>query len=164
MLVNIRHASREDGDAIAEIYNHGIADGNATFDEFPVSKERYSSFFEAHDRTAMLVAVADEQVVGWTAITPISDRWAYRYTCLGSFFVHREFRGNKIGSVLKAAQIEEAIRLGYHSLIVEVLSTNIVSVSINLSFGFRVVGEIWEAGYRDGKWIGLITMQKILKP
>jgi L-amino acid N-acyltransferase YncA len=163
MQVKIRHASRADAAAIAEIYNHAIADDNATFDAFPVSEERYSSFFEANERFAMLVAVAEERVVGWASINPISDRWAYRFTCLGSFFVHKEFRGKKIGSALKAAQIEEAARLGYHSLIVEVLSTNLASISINLSFGFRVVGETWEAGYRNGKWIGLITMQKFLK-
>lgn len=163
MEVNIRHASREDAQAIAEIYNHAIDDRNATFDSFPVSADRYTSFFDRNERASMLVAVANDQVIGWASVSPISNRWAYRFTCIGSFFVHKEFRGKKIGSALKAAQINEAARIGYHSLVVEVLSTNVVSILLNLRFGFRVVGETWEAGYRDGKWIGLVIMQKILK-
>jgi L-amino acid N-acyltransferase YncA len=162
MRVKIRNACLEDADAIAEIYNHAIADGNATFDTFPVSGNRYASFFERDDRASLLVAVSKNQVVGWASISPISDRWAYRYTCLGSFFVHRRFRGKGVGNALKGAQTEEAARLGYHSLIVEVLSTNLISIRLNLTFGFRIVGESWEAGYRDGKWIGLVIMQKML--
>lgn len=163
MQVTIRHADRKDAVAIAEIYNHGIEDGDATFDAFPVSSDRYSSYFESNARGSMLVAVAEGRVVGWTSVSPISGRWAYRYTCLGSTFVHRDFRGTRVGKALKAAQIEEAARLGYHSLTGEILSTNAVSLSLHLSFGFRVVGESWEAGYRNGKWIGLIKVEKILE-
>jgi len=43
------------------------------------------------------------------------------------------------------------------------LSTNLLSISLNLRSGFRIVGETLDAGYRDRKWIGLITMQKNLR-
>ncbi len=164
MQVEIRYATQSDAEDIAEIYNHAIADGNATFDSFPVSGDRYSAFFNGDKRHVLLVAVSEARVVGWASVSPISDRWAYRFTCLGSFFVHKDFRGLRIGTALKAAQIDEATRCGYHSLVVEVLTTNTISISLNLRAGFRVVGEIWEAGFRDGKWIGLVSMQKILNP
>jgi L-amino acid N-acyltransferase len=160
--IEIRKATTEDTGAIAEIYNQAIAEGIATFDSFPVDAERYAPLL-ADPQATLVVATVSDRVVGWASVSPISTRWAYRFTCLGSFFVHKDFRKQGIGSALKAAQIEEARTLGYHSLVVEILSTNFVSVSLNLNFGFRIVGEITEAGYRHGKWIGLIVMQKSLE-
>lgn len=162
MEVSIRSAEPYDKDSIAEIYNHAIADRNCTFDAFPVTGARFDSFFQGGNRQALLVATINTKVIGWTSIIPISDRWAFRFTCLGSFFVHRDFRGRNVGTRLKAAQILAAKRLGYHSLIVEVLSTNIISLALNLAYGFTIVGEMPEVGFRDGGWIGLIRMQKML--
>ena len=162
MKITTRRASREDAEAIAEIYNHGVADGNATFDDDLVSAERYDSFFDAPERAMILVAESRKRVVGWASIQPISERRAYRFTGIGSLFVHKDFRRMGVGHVLKVTQIEEADRLGYHCMISEVLSTNIGAIALNLSFGYRFVGEIWEAGYRNGKWIGLVIMERLL--
>ena len=160
--VTIRGASRDDTKAIAEIYNHGIADGNSTFDDYRVSADRYDSFFSAPEKAALLVAEWEKRVIGWASIISISERRAYRFTCLGSLFVHKDFRRLGVGHALKEAQIGEAARIGYHVMIAEVLSTNIAAISLNMRFNYRVVGEIWEAGYRNGNWIGLVIMQRLL--
>ena len=76
--------------------------------------------------------------------------------------MRKDFRGKGIGKTLKNEKIREARRLNYHSMICEVLSTNSISISLNLNIGFRIVGEIIEAGFREGKWIGLVIMQKSL--
>ena len=55
-----------------------------------------------------------------------------------------------------------AVSLGYHSILGEILSTNPASVAMDISHGYRVVGEIYEAGFRNGRWIGLIVVQKVL--
>ena len=67
-----------------------------------------------------------------------------------------------VGRLLKKAQIIEANRIGYHAMVAEVLSTNIGGISLNLKFGYRIVGEILEAGYRNRMWIGLVILQKLL--
>ena len=160
----IRPAKIEDVDAIAEIYNQGVDGGISTFDDFYVSVNRYKAYFDLNrKKSSLLVAVLENNIVGWASIDPISERNAYRFTSLGSVYVRNEFKGQQIGRLLKIAKLKDAVRLDYHSMICEILSTNHISVSLNLSLGFRIVGEISEAGYRNNNWIGLIVMQKFLK-
>lgn len=157
-----RTAAPSDATVIAEIYNHAVSDRNATYDAFPVSGRRFDDYFAGDAKRSLLIATLADIVVGWLSIAPLSTRWAYRYTALGGFFVHRDHRRRGLGTALKAEQILEAARLGYRSLVVEVLATNAASITINLGLGFRIVGEISDAGYRDGCWIGLVIMQKSL--
>lgn len=158
----VRRAEPDDAPAIAEIYNQAIQEGISTYDAFHVGADRYVEYFANDSRYGMTVAEEDSQVIGWASVSPISPRWAYRYTAVGSYFVHRNFRGKGVGNELKRAQIEDARSRGYHSLVVEVLATNPRSIAMNVKHGFRVVGEIAEAGYRYRSWIGLVVMQKQL--
>ena len=159
---NIRHASKEDVTIIAEIYNQSILTGLATFDSFNVSHDRYLKFLTKDDRWILIVYIVDQKVVAWGSVWPVSDRWAYRPTGQISTFVESKYRNLGIGKKLKLELFSLASNAGYHSLISEVLSTNPLSVSINTKLGFRMVGEIHEAGFRDKSWINLIIMQKIL--
>lgn len=162
--IKIRLATFQDLESVVEIYNQGVDSGFSTFDDFYISIDRYVSYLTgSKKRAALLVAVFEEQVIGWASIDPISERNAYRFTCLGSVYVRKEFRGMSVGRLLKKEKIIEASKLDYHSMICEVLSINKVSIILNLSLGFRIVGEIVQAGYRNDKWIGLIVMQKFLK-
>ena len=65
----------EDWPAVREIYEEGIAGGNATF-------EMYAPTWDAWNRTRLrecrLVARSEDRVVGWVALTPVSERAVYR--------------------------------------------------------------------------------------
>jgi phosphinothricin acetyltransferase len=161
--VIVRLASKKDVDSITEIYNETISEGIASFDKPPISRARYEAYFsEDRKSSCLIVAEINDLIIGWASIDPISERWAYRFTCLGSTYVRKDYRNNKVGTLLKQQKFMEAKKLGYHSIIGEVLSINRKSLSFQLSFGYRIVGEIHEAGYRDDKWIGLIVIQKML--
>jgi L-amino acid N-acyltransferase len=160
--MSLRRATEDDCFAIAAAYNDAIDDGDATFDTTHVDPSRYVKYLN-DPRSSLIVNQHQDVVTGWCLVTPISDRWAYRFTAQGSFFVRRGHRGQGVGRILKKAQIDEAQSLGYRSLIVEVLSTNSRSVALNLESGFAIVGEEREAGYRNGHWIGLIRMQMMLE-
>ena len=160
--LTIRAATLLDCDTIAAIYNEGISDGNATFDEFEVGPSRYHRYLQDGSRSRLLCAVKDGIVVAWASVEPISDRHAYRFTGHIALYVARAHRGRGIGSALQGDVEHIAIELGYHSLVSENLSNNPASTAVDLKNGYRQVGEIREAGYRNGEWIGLIVMQKIL--
>lgn len=160
----IRPAEEEDCDAIAEIYNDGIMDGNATFDEFDVRGKRYSKYIKDSTRCSLLCALIDKLVVGWSLIEPKSERFAYRFTANFALYIRHGYRGRGIGMALSLAAEAEATRLGYHSIVSENLSTNPASIALDINNGYFRVGEIREAGFRNGEWIGLVLMQKILRP
>lgn len=159
----IQRAAVADIPAITEIYNEAIATTTATFDTEPKRTAERLAWFESHDeRHPILVALLDGKVVGWASISKWSDRQAYADTGETSFYVKSEYRGQGVGRQLKAAVIEEARRLGFHSLIARVAEGNQESIHLNESFGFVHVGVLKEVGRKFGRLLDVHIMQKML--
>jgi L-amino acid N-acyltransferase YncA len=161
--VTIRPADLADVPAITNIYNEAILTTTASFDTETKTVEDRTKWFKAHDgRHPILVAVADDKVVGWAVLTQWSDRRAYDDTAETSFFVHSTYRSRGIGRKLKEAIIEEARRLRFHTLIARMAETSNESVYLNKSFGFVHVGTLKEVGRKFGKLLSVHIMQKML--
>ena len=159
----IRRAELSDASAIAEIYNEAILTTTATFDTEVKSVEERSEWLASHDsRHPVIVAVVEEKVVGWACITPWSNRRAYDSTAETSFYVHSSQRGKGIGRKLKEALIEEARRLGYHTLIARVAEGSSESLHLAESTGFLHVGTLKEVGRKFGKLLDVHMLQKML--
>jgi phosphinothricin acetyltransferase len=162
--ITIRHALLSDAAAIAGIYNEAILTTTATFDTEPKSVEDRTQWLQSHDeRHPVLVAVADGAIVGWASLTRWSDRAAYDDTAETSFYVHSSARGRGIGRKLKEATIQEAQRLGYHTLIARVAEGSHESLHLNESAGFAHVGTLKEVGRKFGKLLDVHILQKMLK-
>ena len=100
--VTIRPADLADVPATTNIYNEAILTTTASFDTETKTVEHRTKWFQAHDeRHPILVAVADNKVVGWASLTQWSDRRAYDDTAETSFFVHSTYRSRGIGRKLK---------------------------------------------------------------
>ena len=161
--LTIRRAVLADAAAIADIYNEAIATTTATFDTEAKTVEEREQWLGAHDeRHPVLVAVVDNQVVGWASLTRWSDRCAYADTAETSFYVHSTQRGRGIGRQLKVAIIEEARRLGFHTLIARVAEGSHESLHLNQSAGFVLVGTLKEVGRKFGKLLDVHIFQKML--
>lgn len=159
----IRRATLDDAAAIAEIYNEAIRLTTATFDTEPKSVEDRRQWLAAHDeRHPVLVSECDRQIVGWAALTRWSDRPAYDQTAECSFYVAQSFQGRGIGRALKARLIEEARRLGFHTVLARVAGESEASLRINESFGFRLVGTMKEVGLKFGRRLDVHLMQLML--
>jgi phosphinothricin acetyltransferase len=164
MSLLIRHVRAEDAEAIAEIYNEAIVTTTATFDLEPKSVADRRAWLQSHDaRHPVLVAEVDGRVAGWACLTRWSDRPAYDDTAETSFYVHSTFRGQGIGRRLKAAIIEEARRLGFHSLIARVAEGSMASYHLNQSFGFTYVGTLQEVGLKFGRRLDVHIFQLMLE-
>jgi phosphinothricin acetyltransferase len=143
--VTIRPADLADVPVITDIYNEAILTTTASFDTETKTVEDRTKWFQAHDeRHPILVAVADNKVVGWASLTQWSDRRAYDDTAETSFFVHSTYRSRGIGRKLKETIIEEARRLRFRTLIARMVETSHESVHLNKSFGFVHVGTLKE--------------------
>ncbi len=161
--VTIRRAELADAPAIAEIYNEAILTTTATFDTEPKSVDERTKWLQSHDeRHPILVAVLDGRVVGWASLTRWSDRRAYDDTVETSFYVHSTRRGRGVGRKLKEAIIEEARRLGYHTLIALVAEGSDESIHLNESAGFAHVGTLKEVGRKFDRLLDVHVMQKML--
>ena len=162
-FVTTRRAAVSDLEAITQIYNEAILTTTATFDMEPKSLAERKGWFESHDeRHPVLVAIVDGEVVGWASLSQWSERRAYDDTAETSFYVRSTHRGRGIGRRLKEAIIEEARRLGFHTLIARIAEGSNESLHLNSSVGFVHVGTLKEVGRKFGRLLDVHIMQKML--
>ena len=162
-MPTIRRAASSDVDAMTVIYNEAILTTTATFDLEPKTTDDRMRWFKSHDdRHPILVAVVNEQVVGWASLSVWSPRAAYNDTAETSTYVKQEHRGMGIGRKLKQAIIDEATQLGFHTLIAGVAEGSEASLYLNESFGFEKVGTFREVGRKFGKLLDVTYLQKML--
>jgi phosphinothricin acetyltransferase len=160
----IRRATTADLPAITAIYNDAIINSTATFDTDPKSLDDRAAWLASHgERYPVLVAELDGEVVGWSSLSRWSDRRAYDGTAETTFYVSAQHRGRGIGRVLKAAIIDEARRLGFHSLIARVAEGSDASLHLNECFGFRRVGTLKEVGQKFDRLLDVHILQKMLR-
>jgi phosphinothricin acetyltransferase len=163
--VIIRRAELADAESISIIYNEAILTATATFDIEPKDVAERIEWLKSHDdRHPVLVALAENKIVGWSALSRWSERRAYDDTAETSFYVRSDFRGHGIGRKLKEATIEEARRLGFHTLIARVAEGNEESLRLNASMGFCDVGTLKEVGRKFDRLIDVHILQKMLRP
>ena len=159
----IRDAKITDAGSIADIYNEAILSTTATFDTEPKSANDRKIWLEEHDdRHPVIVAEVEGRIVGWASLTSWSDRPAYDGTAETSFYVAKPYRSRGIGRALKARTIQDARRLGFHSLIARVAEGSEASIHLNESFGFRHIGTMKEVGMKFGKRLDVHLMQLML--
>jgi len=126
-----------DWERVRSIYRHGIATGNATFESAVPDWEEWDS---SHLQGPRLVARVGDTILGWAALSPVSDRCAYTGVAEVSLYVGVEHRGGGVGTALLRALIERAEREGIWTLQAGVFPENEGSLKLLEREGFRVVG------------------------
>lgn len=161
--VQLRRATLADLPAITDIYNEAVCATTATFDTEPKRAEDRVQWFNDHDENhPILVAEIDGTVVGWSSLSRWSERRAYDLTAESSSYVSTQYRGKGIGRKLKEAMIEEARRLGMHTLIARIVEGNDESLHLNESLGFVHIGTMKEVGLKFGRFLDVHLFQKML--
>ena len=95
----------DDWKSVAEIYKQGIQTGNATFQqEIPT----YTDWDKGHLKNCRIVAIKENEIVGWAALTSVSGRCVYAGVAEVSIYVSHENRGHKIGHKLLEKLIIES--------------------------------------------------------
>lgn len=162
MTVTIRQAEREDVPAITVIYNEAILTTEASFDTEPKTLEEQNAWFISHDsRHPIMVAEQDGTVTGWASLSDWSDRCAYANTAEISLYVIEDRQGKGTGKKLMEAIITEGQKAGLHAVVARIVAGNDISIHLHESFGFEHVGIMREVGWKFGRLLDVVLMQKI---
>lgn len=157
MLHKIDEMTAQDWDEVRLIYEEGIATGVATFETAVPSFERWDS---AHLPTCRLVVRGPDGIMGWTALSPVSQRPVYRGVAEVSIYVAGSSRGQGVGRALLNALVEASEAHGIWTLQAGIMAENEASIALHRRCGFRIVGRRERIGQRHGRWRDVILMER----
>jgi L-amino acid N-acyltransferase YncA len=158
-----------DGDiaAITAIYGYHVLHGLASFEEVPpASEELVRRRREILDRgLPYLVAERDGRVVGYCYAGPFRTRSAYRYSLEDSIYIDAAETGRGIGRALLTQLLELSTELGYRQMIAVIGgSETLPSINLHKALGFTHIGVISAVGFKFGRWVDSVLMQRPLGP
>jgi phosphinothricin acetyltransferase len=160
--LTIRRAHRRDLARVAEIYNAGIAERVATFETAHRSVEDINNWIE--DGQPFIVAVDNDQVIGWARAGGYSDRCCYEGVGEHAVYVHADARGRGLGRRLLIELCGEAERRGLYKLTGRVFTDNEPSRAAHRAAGFEEVGVQRRHGRLDGQWKDCVLVERLLGP
>jgi phosphinothricin acetyltransferase len=146
-----------DWPAVRSIYTEGIHSGIATFETQAPDWDDWNS---GHLTSCRLVAIVDQQVAGWTALSPVSSRCVYGGVAEVSVYVGNAFQRRGVGAALLRSLIEYSENEGLWCLQAAIMAKNTASIHLHEKAGFRKVGYREKIGRLRGEWQDSILMEK----
>jgi L-amino acid N-acyltransferase YncA/DNA-binding transcriptional ArsR family regulator len=155
--VTTRPVTEDDMPTVLAIYAEGIATRNATFEtRVPTPDELRSRWM----RDLAWVAELDGEVVGWTAVTPVSARECYSGVGETSVYVTGSARGRGVGKALLFTQVTEADRAGVWTLQTSIFPENRASLALHRSAGYRTLAVRTRIARLDGAWRDTVLLER----
>jgi phosphinothricin acetyltransferase len=162
--LTIRLAEAGDLGGINDIYNHYVLCSTCTYQTEPETMEARRAWFEGHGEKHPITVAVDGagRVVGWGSLSEFHERAAYARTVENSVYVHPEAQRRGIGRALLADLIERARELGHHTIIAGIDAEQEASVGLHAAMGFERVALLREVGFKFGRWLHVIYMQRMV--
>ena len=163
----MRPATIDDLPAVHEIYGYHVLHGLASFEEEPPPLAELRRRFDDVRLRELPWLAADfgGVLAGYGYCTPYRTRSAYRYALEDSVYVRQDMQGRGVGAALLSRLIGSCEGLGYRQLIAVIGdSANAASIGLHASHGFLRVGTLRSVGYKFGRWVDSVIMQRPLGP
>jgi phosphinothricin acetyltransferase len=161
----VRDAVDADLQAIQRIYSYYVLNGLATFEETPPTVDDLHARRRDILRNGLpyLVATLGEQVVGYAYASLYRPRPAYRYTVEDSVYVQEGLDKRGVGTALLSALVARC-ETGPWKQMVAIIgdSANTGSIALHRRFGFQPVGTLQSVGFKLGRWVDTVIMQRAL--
>ncbi len=170
--IAIRPAALADIPAITRIYAHAVLHGTASFELEPPDEAEMTRRMQAMLDGGFPYIVAEnggatmgQVILGYAYAGPYRTRPAYRFTVEDSIYVDPNARRRGIGRVLLTRLIEESERRGFRQMLAVIGdSANAPSIEVHRAAGFRMVGNFENVGFKFGRWLDSVLMQRGLGP
>lgn len=149
---------------ILAIYAPYVTDTTITFETEVPTPEEFSKRIENIQRNyPYLVCEVDGKVVGYAYASKHRERAAYQYSAEVSVYVASDYHQKGIGKALYERLFAALDDYKYYSAYAGITLPNDKSIGLHKSFGFVEVGIYHNIGYKDGKWLDVIWLEKPLK-
>lgn len=153
----IEEMKQESWPLVQRIYNAGIATGHATFQ---TEAPEWEAWDQAHRKDCRLIAIIDDQIVGWAALSNVSGRCVYAGVAEVSIYIDETFRRRGVGSKLMAQLIAESEHCGIWTLQAGIFPENKGSIALHLKHGFRVLGVRERIGKMNNNWRDTVLLER----
>ncbi|HWT32980.1 MAG TPA: GNAT family N-acetyltransferase [Microbacterium sp.] len=164
----IREARETDIPDIRAIYNYYVTNSVVTFDESEWSLTQWRDKFAYLQKQGMPFLVAQAptgQILGYALVQPWSGKSAYRYTVENSIYLGQAATGKGLGRVLMEALLDACAEAGIREILAVISDKGAEgSIALHERYGFTEVGRLGRVGFKFGRWLGVVNMQKSLKP
>jgi len=142
---------------VARIYESGIATKNATFQ---TEAPDWEAWDKAHRNDCRLLAIVDDRIVGWAALSPVSSRCVYSGVAEVSVYVDSDYRGKGVGDKLMDSLIKESELHGIWTLQAGIFPENSGSIKLHHKHGFRTIGIKERIGKMDNTWRDVAILER----
>jgi L-amino acid N-acyltransferase YncA len=163
--VEVRNCVEADMPAVTAIYAHHVLNGTASFETEPPALDEMCR--RHHDillkGLPFLVAVSDDTVAGYAYAGLYRPRAAYRDTVENSIYMRTDCIGRGIGKDLLRQLVDECEVRDLRQMIAVVGDgDNAPSIRLHEKCGFRRVGVLRSVGFKHGRWLDTVLLQKLL--
>jgi L-amino acid N-acyltransferase YncA len=163
--VLVRPATHADIAAITRIYAHAVEYGTASFEIDPPAEAEMARRQQVLLAKGFpyLVAEIAGGVAGYAYAGPYRDRRAYDWCIEDSIYVAPELHRRGIGRLLLTRLIAESERLGFRQMLAVIGdSASAGSIAVHAAAGFRLIGTFQSIGFKHGRWLDTVLMQRQL--
>lgn len=164
---SIRDATDRDVPDMLEIYNHYVANSTVTFDEDPLTLREIRAKLRRVRELGYPWLVAESpsrQVLGYAYVYPWKPKAAYRFTVENSIYLRPASTGKGLGTALLGQLLERSQAAGVKEVIAVIADRGADgSIRIHERFGFTEIGRMGKVGFKFGRWLGTVLLQKSLK-
>ena len=158
MNYEIREMQPSDGEKVIEIFQEGIDGGNATFEQNVPTWEAWDNKFFKICR--FVLEDENENIFGWAALQPISNRDCFKGVAEVSIYLKNEFQGKGLGKMLLRKLILDSEEHEFWTLQSGIFPENEASINVHLNLGFRKVGTRERIGQMNGVWRDVILLER----
>lgn len=163
--VALRDARADDFAAIAAIYGHHVRQGTASFELEPPAEADMRARWRKLSELGLPWIVAEDaagRVLGYAYASRYRERPAYDHTVEDSVYLAEGCAGAGIGRRLLEALIARCAQLGKRQMVAVIADHGAASIALHSRCGFRPVGVLEKVGFKHGRWLDTVLMQRDL--
>ena len=163
--LEIREALPDDAHAIAALYVWHVLNGRASFEEIPPTVDEMRKRIQTVRDNGLpwLVALWRGAIVGYCYATFYRPRPAYRYSVENSIYIDKDAMGLGVGKALLPPLIDLCAVAGRRQMVAIIGdSQHVASIKLHESCGFEMVGTFKSIGFKFGRWLDSVLMQRSL--